>query len=187
MKDFLTTFLKTGVPFGLVMGLFSWFISGGSSGIVSGFISGSFFGLAMATFASYQARRVAKNPPVFDEDEVRVLDAAANHFVNGVAFGGWMYLTDKQLLFVGHGANLRSHELSIPLHHVVGSRTSRSLGLIPNRLDLLLSDGTEEKFVVTKPRSWADEVERLRQAYLNEPRSDDAKLFADANDRVHPQ
>lgn len=177
MKSFIKTFLMTGIPFGIVMGILGAFQAGIYFGIPSGIMAGTFFGLAMAAFAKYQANHFRKNPPIFTEGD-HILDAAANHFVKGIAFGGWMYLTDKEVRFVGHSANLRSHEITIPLHQVVDVRTAKSLGLLTNRLNLLLADGTEEKFVVESPKTWAGEVLRLRQSYLDQPRSDDARLFA---------
>jgi hypothetical protein len=177
MHSFLITFLRTGLPFGVFMGIFLSFQSGAQFGIPAGLTAGVFFGLSMAAFARYQESKARANPPLFIDEE-RLIDGAANHFAKKIAFGGWMYLTDKQLFFKGHSGNLRAHELSVPIEQISEAKKAKSLGILSNQLHLTLNDGSIERFVVHDADGWVREIMNLRQKYLDGPRADDARLFS---------
>lgn len=160
MSQFVSTFWKTGLPFGLLMGVFFVFGYGWLLGAVSGVVSGILFGAVFAGFVSYQSSRFAKNRPLMPEENL-IKEGGANHFLNGEAVGGWIYLTNSQLFFKSHGANLQNHELTIPLTEIDFVEKANTFGIIPNQFRLTLRDGQVEKFVVNGAEDWVKIVKTL--------------------------
>jgi hypothetical protein len=118
------------------------------------------FGIAMAAFAEWQASRFARNDPGLGDERI-VKQGPASHFRRREARGGWLYLTDLQLLFQSHGFNLQNEELSIPLDQVLGVELCATLGIVPNGLRVLTRRGAE-RFVVQGRRSWVEAIRRQR-------------------------
>lgn len=167
----------SGVPFGVFMGVFFSFQYGWTSGIFGGLFTGIFFGLIIAAFAAFQSRRARQNPPAF-VDETILFEGPANHFVGKEAVGGYAYLTDKQFFFKSHSINVNVHEISIPVSQISEAVRSRTFGIIPNQLQLHLSDGRKEKFVVHGVKDWIDKISAVRERFLNGPQNDERRLFS---------
>lgn len=166
---FLRTFLLTSIPFGLIMGLAFGLVAGLIGGarlglivtLAGGAAAGGLFGLMMAGFVLWQSRTVRANPPHFD-DEVLLHDGPANHLLNGEGVGGWLYLLRGRLYFRSHAMNLQPHELSIPLDQIERLRPVRSLGLIPNGLQLFTRSGAVEQFILEDRGRWQSEIAAAR-------------------------
>ena len=156
MLRFLKLAVLTGVPFGLFMGLFFALHSGNSSEFILGLPAGLFFGPTMAAFAAWQASRFTQDPPEL-QDEQLLKQGPANHFVGMEGVGGWLYLTDKRLLFRSHRFNIQNHELSMPLADIMEVQTCLTGRIVPNGLRVLTTSG-EERFVVGGRRRWLVEI-----------------------------
>ena len=157
MKSFAKTALLSGIPFGLFMGIFFAFQYGLTFGVIAGIACGIFFGLLMGAFAKYQKKKFQVEPPLF-ENETLIKEGGANHFKNREAVGGWIYLTDKRILFKSHSVNIQKHELSIPLHKISEAMACMTLKVIPNGLQIQTTDGDEETFVVEGRREWVKNI-----------------------------
>ena len=119
------------------------------------------FGFALAAFQrSLRGRAAGGNPDLRGEHVL--WEGVANHFVEGEGVGGYMWLTDSRLLFVSHRANVRPHELTIPLHEVREVRAARTLRLVPNALNVDTASDTTERFVVEDRGAWAREIQHAR-------------------------
>lgn len=160
MYSFFKTLFKAGVPFGFFMGIFFSIIIEWKFGIIGGVVSGFLFGFLMAVFVEFQSRKFTKNRPLLPDEQL-LKEGAANHFFNGEAVGGWIYLTNKRFYFKSHKANIQNHELPIPLEEIVNAEKSNTLGIIPNKLILTLQNGNTEKFVVNGSKAWAETVKTL--------------------------
>ena len=160
MKLFISTLIKTGIPFGLFMGLYFSFIYGWERGLIAGVFGGLMFGLILAGFVSYKSLKFTKNRPLSPDEEL-IKEGPANHFLNGEAVGGWIYLTDKRLFFKSHNTNIQNHELIIPLKDLGIGEKSNTYGLIPNQLRLTLLDDNKEKFVVNNAKEWVNVLKKL--------------------------
>ena len=160
MVSFFKTFLRAGLLFGLAMGIFGSASEGWKSGVYSGLISGIFFGLIMALFIQYQSKKFTQNRPLLSGERL-VKEGPANHFLNGEAVGGWIYLTDSRLFYVSHKVNFQKHELALPFEEIVIAANSRTFGIIPNKLSLTLKSGRVENFVVNNAKSWVKELKEL--------------------------
>lgn len=177
MRSFIRTFLQAGIPYGLIMSVFFIFESGALVGVIRGIIWGTLFGLAMAFYSRYRTNEFRRNPRVFTDEET-VQGDIATHSTKWLGSAGSMYLTDKYLHFVGDTKRNRPHEVAIPIYEIEDARAAKSFGIFRNRLNLKLSDHPEESFIVDEAAVWANEITQLRQAYLDQPRSDEARLFA---------
>jgi hypothetical protein len=149
----------TGVPFGLFMGLFFTLQSGSPFGFVHGLAAGLLFGLLSAAFLAWQSSRFTREA-LYLEGEQLLKQGLANHFNRWEGVGGWLYLTDKQLLFRSHRFNFQNHELAIPLGEMVEIQACSTAWVIPNGLRIITAQGAE-RFVVEGRRSW---LESIRQA-----------------------
>jgi len=78
------------------------------------------------------------------------------------AVGGWLYLTSQRLVFESHALNIQTGVTIIDLPRISAVRTRRALRLIPNGIELLLEDGTTQKFVVWHPTRWLSAITRAR-------------------------
>lgn len=146
----------TGVPFGFFMGLYATFYVGGSLGFVLGLCSGLFFGLMLAAFTAWQASQFTREVPDLEGEQL-LKQGPANHFCGWEGVGGWLYLTDKRLLFRSHRFNIQNHELSIPLVEIAEVETCLTAWIVSNGLRVVTTRGAE-RFVVEGRRSWVKEI-----------------------------
>ena len=160
MSRFLKTAIFAGVPFGLLMGLFFAFRYGSSFGLASGLACSVLFGLTIASFAAWQSSRFSRQAPALEGERIRK-QGPANHFRGWEGVGGWLYLTDKRLLFRSHGFNVQRHELSMPLAEVADVQACSTAWVIPNGLRLVTEKGAE-RFVVEGRRDWVDQIRLAR-------------------------
>jgi hypothetical protein len=85
---------------------------------------------------------------------------SANHFMNGEAMGGQLFLFDDRLEFKSHRLNIQEHTKVIDLKNIKEVNFYNSLGIVPNGLAIITTDGKREKFIVTKRQTWKQEIER---------------------------
>jgi hypothetical protein len=161
MKAFLKTAILTGTVFGVAMGMLFARIFGTPWALLSALPNGALFGLAMATFMHWQGSAFQKQTPC-QEGEVLVKQGPANHFRGLEGVGGWLYLTNRRLVFRSHAFNVQNHELSLPLAAVQAVETCPTAWVIPNGLRLLTADGIE-RFVVYGRRAWLEQINQSRR------------------------
>ncbi len=150
---------RAGVPFGASMAVVFGAQFGPRAGVPLGLSSGLLFGLALSAFGAYQRTAFSRMVPDWDGERV-LKQGPANHFVRWEGVGGWLYLTDKRLLFRSHKLNAQTHELSIPLAEIVEARPGATAWVVPNGLRVVTTTG-EERFVVQGRRLWAGEIQNV--------------------------
>jgi len=95
----------------------------------------------------------------FDDMETILKEGPANHYKGIECVGGWLYLTDKRLIFVAHNLNVQVHELNIPLNDIGCVDTKRYLRWLDTGLLVETSQSQdEEEFVVYEPQCWKDNI-----------------------------
>jgi len=75
--------------------------------------------------------------------------------------GGWMYLTESEVIFASHNVNRLIHSLSISLDKINDVRFSFVLGFVPNGLSITTQAGLVEKFVVNNRKNWTRKIEEV--------------------------
>lgn len=160
MDLFLSTFWKAALPFGLLVGIFFAFIYGWQIGVMGGIGTGILFGILAAAFVFYRAKQFTANRPLLPDEQL-IKEGGANHFFNGEAVGGWIYLTNSRFFFKSHTSNIQNHELTVPLYEIDFAERANTFGLIPNQLRVTTRDGQVLKFVVSGANEWANSIKNL--------------------------
>jgi hypothetical protein len=79
----------------------------------------------------------------------RFLEDGPTNRQQRVAVGGWLYLTDRRLLFRPHGMNLGfGSALDLPLGEIADVTPYNAAWIFPTGLRITRRDGTTERFVV---------------------------------------
>lgn len=126
-------------------------------GALLGLATGAFFGIGIAASTFAFQKRLERDPPVVDGEEM-LFQAPANHIRGIEAVGGWLIITDQRLLFRPHRINIQKTEWSVPLQELIRVEPRRTLGIFPNGLRAVTASG-EERFVVEDRMPWSREVE----------------------------
>jgi hypothetical protein len=148
LRRVLIATLVAGVPYGAAMGLF-FAARTGRNTLWLGVSSGLAFGLLLAAFVEWQRRARRQPPPGVTIRH----DGPANHMRGAEAVGGWLYLLQDRLLFHPHRFNIQKEDLSIPLAEVVSVKPRRTMGLIPNGIEVATRSGVD-RFVVQGRGRW---------------------------------
>lgn len=88
------------------------------------------------------------------ETPIYLHSGGANHFKNGEAVGGKLYLTEEDLIFKSHNLNLQNHELIIKRNTIKAIESCNTMWLVPNGLRIILANGSKERFVVNGRKKW---------------------------------
>ena len=161
MSQFLKTAATTGLAFGLAMGIAFTISFRSPWAILAGLPSGLMFGLLLAAFMQWQRTRFTQENPCVDGERL-LRQGPANHFRGWESVGGWLYLTDKRLLFKSHKFNVQNHELSLPLAEIVSAQPAMTAWIVPNGLKVDTGCGFE-RFVVSSRGDWADDIMHAKQ------------------------
>ena len=160
MQRFSKIFFLTSIPFGIFMGLVFAFNSHWRLAVVSGLMAGILFGLIMAAFSTSQWVKDSSRPQILTNEQI-VKDGPANHFKGLEGVGGWLFLTDRRLVFKSHSLNVQTHELSIPLNEISDAQPTLTAKFIPNGLKVITRDGHSESFVVEGRREWSNQIKTM--------------------------
>lgn len=152
--------ILAGIAFAVLFGLFLAFEFDPQYALIAGPICGIAFGTILYFFVT--SKTVKKQTQIENHDGKPVIHSdAANHFVNGEAVGGKLYLLTDKLQFQSHGFNIQNHGQIINIEQIKEVRFYNTLGLIPNGLVITTRDGQTEKYVVNNRRLWKEEIEKL--------------------------
>lgn len=131
-------------------------------------ISEEHLGLSLAILHTFPGLIVAaiigfifkpkKGPITVDAGQI-VYNGNANCFLDGVAIGGRLYLSQDKLIFRSHALNMVDHNVEVPLKGIAHTKTYNVSGWAPTGLEILLKDGRNEKFVVNKRSVWISNIE----------------------------
>ncbi|GGE43720.1 hypothetical protein EV200_101331 [Pedobacter psychrotolerans] len=147
------------LSFTFLFGIIETFIAGIAYAVIAAPIAGLVFGLLMYLFLN--SKKVKEQTTLAKNDQERIIySGAANHFKNAEAVGGKLYLLNDRLEFKSHGFNIQNHAFNIYLTEIKELNFYKTLGIVPNGLEIILSNGEVEKFVVNNRSSWKTEIEK---------------------------
>jgi hypothetical protein len=153
--------ILAGLAFGLLFGLFLAARFDTHYALIAGPISGLAFGTAIYFFVT--SKTVKRQTQIENLDGKPIIrSGGANHFINGEAVGGKLYLLADKLQFQSHGFNIQNHGQIIGIEQIKEVSFYNTLGLVPNGLAITTLDGQTEKFVVGNRRLWKEEIEKLK-------------------------
>lgn len=123
-------------------------------------IAGIVFGALMYFFIN--SKKVKAQTALNNSNESDVIHSGgANHFKNAEAVGGKLYLLPDRLEFKSHRFNIQNHAFSIGINEIQEIAFYKTLGIVPNGLEVVLKDGEVEKFVVNNRNLWKENIEKL--------------------------
>ena len=154
--------ILAGLIFGLVFGLIHVFMYDINYALITGPISGLVFGTVLYLFVTSKTFKRQTQIENIDDKPI-VHSGVANHFINGEAVGGKLYLLADKLQFQSHGLNIQNHGLTIEIEQVKEVNFYNTLGLVSNGLAITTLSGEKEKFVVSGRRLWKEEIEKLKK------------------------
>ncbi len=114
--------------------------------------------------AAVNRRAKRRNPiTVLSSGEVIVKRGAANLQRNAETVGGFLYLTDRRLIFESHKVNIQRGVTEVNLRNISGITTgwTKFLGLIPvspNALLVKIQNGTEYRLTLWGKNSWNEAI-----------------------------
>lgn len=148
------------LSFTFLFGIIETFIVGIAYAVIAAPIAGLVFGLLMYLFVN--SKKVKEQTALTKNDQDGIIySGAANHFKNAEAVGGKLYLLSDRVEFKSHGFNIQNHAFSIYLTEIKELGFYKTMGIVPNGLKIILSNGEVEKFVVNNRATWKTEIEKL--------------------------
>lgn len=167
MSDITKNALISGIVFGTVMGAVFSLVRGAPSGISVGIISAIVFGISMGAVTRKLARKFTDSRSEIVGNKSVVMEGPANHFRGVESVGGWLFLTTEGLIFKSHSTNVQNHEWTAHLDEISKVKAVKTFGLIPNGLQVTMSDGRRERLVVNRSRTWAQKIGEARSDYAS--------------------
>ena len=161
----------SGLFFGIFMGAF-WFLQGmfftspGTSfaiaiypAVFSGIFFGIFFAIGTRFFVKYQSRKFQAENETWLQSITVLYRGAANHFMGFEGVGGSLVLTPDALIFKSHKFNIQNHTLELPLEQCVNITTVNFCYIVPTGMQIEITGGKIEKFVVNNRKAWIDKIQ----------------------------
>ena len=136
MRDNLRASLISGALSAVIMSLFFSLWAGLRIGIIAGAAAGLAFGLAVGVFLAIQERKAKAARSEITQGKSVIMDGGANHLKGAEGVGGWLYLTPDEVIFKSHKFNIQVHQTTMPLDDIEEVRAVRTVGLIPNGLQI---------------------------------------------------
>ena len=158
MKNELKKSIVSGLLFGSLMGIFFWFAYGPEFAKTSGPLAGIIFGSFMYFFTT--SKIVKKQTAVnASKGQKLIYSDWANHKKKIEAAGGKLYLFSDKIHFKSHKFNFQNLELELPITQIQTVSFFNSLGFIPNGIQITLSNGTPNRFIVDNRNKWKEKIE----------------------------
>lgn len=149
--------------FTLIFGIIETLISGLTYALIVAPLAGILFAVFIYLFIN---SKIVSNSTSLPESGNSIYSGAANHFKNLEAVGGRLYLFTDRLEFKSHGFNIQNHAFAIGIEEIKEIRFYKTLGLVPNGLQIDLTDGESERFVVSNRNIWKTEIQKRIHATL---------------------
>jgi hypothetical protein len=97
-------------------------------------------------------------------DETLLKDGAANLHRGLDVVGGWLYMTDRRLIFEATPLNFDRSTTIIELPSITGTQKCwtllwGSIPIFPNAFAVFTTDGKEYRFVSSSRQAWIEAIE----------------------------
>jgi len=143
-----------GLAFAFLFGIFLALRYSVNTALILSPICGLFFGAGIYFFVT--SKTVKEQTKINNEGQEIIYSGAANHFINGEAVGGKLYLLKDKLQFKSHNFNIQNHEFSIPITNINDIRFFNGFGFIPKGLEIITTTESSERFVVSNRKMWKE-------------------------------
>ncbi len=163
MKEDIKSSLLMGTIFAAFMSVFYIFNGGIVTGIITGILSGIVYALIFSLFVKMLRKNLSKRI-VSIRNELKAkhaiaYDDVANYRVGRKVVGGWLFLTDTDLLFKMHNPKMQKYECTIPLASIEEVTSYKNCGRFFRGLSIKTKNGTTERFVVRELTIWIGKID----------------------------
>lgn len=149
-KNEIKGYFVLGAMYGLPMGIFLGLINRSVvSGILVAIFGGLLFGFLMFLFNKPMEKKFSQMRAEMEKEKTIICDGTANILKNG----GWMFLSETELLFCPHKMNVSSQEITIPLSDI------QSVTVQKGRLFITTGAQTPIMAVVCRADAWKMHIE----------------------------
>ncbi len=149
-----------GLVFAILFGFVLAFQYNAQFALIGGPISGLAFGFMLYFFITSKTVKQQTQIENLDGQQI-IYSGGVNHFKNGEAVGGKLYLLSDELHFKSHQLNIQNHECTIVFQNIKTVGFHNTLGIMPNGLSITTLNGQKEKFVVNHRKRWKEEIEKV--------------------------
>ncbi|MFH6945021.1 hypothetical protein [Flavobacterium sp. FlaQc-50] len=95
------------------------------------------------------------------DKQLVIYHGMTNHFKDGIAVGGTLYLMSDRLIFQTNLINyIKRHEQIILLNQIEAVEFVKTMGLVSNGILIKNKNSQEEQFVVNKREVWKEHIEK---------------------------
>lgn len=126
--------------------------------IACGLFSGILSCYLISIYMEGQKKKFKKIEYEVTKGKAIVLDGACNRLQGMV--GGWLYLTEDELIFITGDNNIGIHDILVPLAEINDIHTEDTMGFIPNGFKIVTEKDLIEKFSVNNRRDWIAEISK---------------------------
>jgi hypothetical protein len=151
-----------GGPFGLLMGMFLTMLMGSLIGIAFGLVVGLSFWLFVEGFVGLRGLDYRGSNPCHPGERV-FEQGGARHLRGKTSVTGWLFLTNRRLLFRSLRFDRDGQEWSVPLEEIVEIQPFQILRIMPTGLRVVTTRG-EERFAVADSAAWVGMISRVKIA-----------------------
>jgi MFS superfamily sulfate permease-like transporter len=154
MNKYVKTAILEGLILAIFMGVFFTIAFGILIGIICGIVLGAVFALIMGAFNGRQSKKFNDIRSEIQKKEKVLYDDGAYHYMGSESVGGWLFLTDKSLIFISHKYNVQRHAMEIPLGNITEVCNDPSLNITKNSMIIKTKGGKSTKLVVSQRKKW---------------------------------
>jgi len=167
MRSSNKNFLLGSAFYTLIMAAYFMWTRGPLTGAITALLSGALFFVFMRIFVYFftRSKRVNEQTGIdIPFNEGVIFSGLANHFRNGEAVGGKLYLLTDELRFKSHRFNIQNHEWHLPLGKINEVNLNNLLGVVQTGMNIITTDGVTEKFIVNSRDEWQSAILAAKSA-----------------------
>lgn len=146
VKGYLLLAVIYGIPMGILLGLINKSIL---VGIFVGILGGLLFGFSMFLFNKPMEKKFAKMRAEMEKEKTVICDGAATILGNG----GWIFLSETEMVFCPHKLNLSTKKISISLSDIESVKVQKG------KLFITTNAETPIVAVVCRADEWKKHIE----------------------------
>lgn len=151
-KNGFKDYLITGIVFTILYTILTSY-TGLKTAIISALPAGSLFTIAITIFSIFMEKKSEHLRNEISKVRNIICEGPAN-YKNGLAIGGWLFLSEDALEFYPHKVNLGGSCVAILIDDIVNVDTKGKQLIIQSKNELF-------KFVVNKSKLWKNSINQI--------------------------
>ena len=160
MKQAIKSSAIAGGFFTVWMSIYYALMYGKWVGLIGGVASGVLFTLFVTLALYHQNKQLKEIKCNLLAQRVIVHEGTASRRAGIGGCGGWLFLTNDDVIFKANDFNFQKRECYISLEDISRITKKNNLGIVPDGIVMILNDGTPMRFAVQNREVWIREIEQ---------------------------